>query len=427
MCWICPERSGNNLPVTGFLNRRFFFVLLSSVTMSAPHTLLFAVEDYIARAGLPPKDAQDSFDAQSTIVGNLLFVSKIVFNPDGELFAVRGEELYRGPMPSNLSLDWFSSAKRVGKTDWDKFKFLLFDPQGNLYAVTKKGELYEGPAPSNEGVPWIYGEATKVGTSGWNRYDSLFFDSKGNLYGVTDDKLVMRSLTTNSADWWPYSNTTIGKGGWRGLSHFMAIGPDDALWCVDSQNGNLYKGPIPTKEDTNYLDTAVKLGWGYNAYRLMSFTVDKIMGSVMSCEFLPESGKIVSLIPELVQTQTYVNPSSSPVTHMFTFTKTLLETSTFSQDHGFTVPSGVEMTFTAVVPFIVGPEEMLTLDRSALRTWHFTKENHIPVQKRCSGDPVHFMKSPDQTRCMKVSWIRAKSLIQWSRSPPPQRWRCQLE
>uniref|UniRef100_A0A8C5PHE6 Tachylectin 2 domain-containing protein n=1 Tax=Leptobrachium leishanense TaxID=445787 RepID=A0A8C5PHE6_9ANUR len=260
-------------------------------------------------------NAQYSFDARSNMVGN---VSKIAFNSNGELFAVRGEELYRGPMPSNVKLDWFYTVKRVGKTDWDKFKFLLFDPQGVLYAATYNGELYKGPAPSNEDVSWLHEEATNVGTTGWSRFDALFFDLKSNLYAVTADKLVMQSPPTSPQCQWLYSSTAVGIGGWRHLARFMAVGPDEALWCVDSRSGIIYKGPIPTKEDHRYLDRAEKLGWGYNLYKHLSFTVDKIMMSILSCEFLPESGKIVSLATEVVQTQTYVNPGSSPVKHTFT-------------------------------------------------------------------------------------------------------------
>uniref|UniRef100_A0A8C5PJI0 Tachylectin 2 domain-containing protein n=1 Tax=Leptobrachium leishanense TaxID=445787 RepID=A0A8C5PJI0_9ANUR len=355
--------------------------------MSTPYTILFAVKDYAASVGLPPTNINDSFYDRSTIVGTLCNVSKIVFNPDGKLFAVRGAELYRGSMPSNMVQDWFTTAKRVGKTNWDQFTFLLFDPQGVLYAATKNGELYKGPAPSNENMSWLYGEATKVGRSGWSKFDNLFFDLKGNLYAVTDDdKLVMRSPPTNPDDQWLASSTTVGKGGWRVLSHFMAVSPDGALWCVDSSNGNIYKGPIPTKDDTRYLDRAEKLGYSYNMYPLMSFTIDKTMLSIVSCEFLPELGKIESQTTEVVQTQTYVNPSSSPLKHTFTFSKTLTEISTFSQDHGFTVAAGAELTFKAGVPFIAETEAKIFINVSTTHNWSFKEENQTQTTFSSSTD-----------------------------------------
>uniref|UniRef100_A0A8C5WCK9 Tachylectin 2 domain-containing protein n=1 Tax=Leptobrachium leishanense TaxID=445787 RepID=A0A8C5WCK9_9ANUR len=350
-------------------------------------TILFAVRGSSASAGLPPKNIKDSFFDRSTIVGKLSNVSKIVFNPHGELFAVRGKELYRGSMPSNVDQDWFSTAKRVGKTNWDKLKFLLFDPQGVLYAVTKDGELYKGPAPSNENVSWLYGEATKVAISAWNNFDNLFFDLKGNLYAVTnEDKLVMGSPPTNPDDRWFVSSTTVGKSGWRVLSHFMAVSPDEALWCVDSSNGNIYKGPIPTKDDTSYLDRAEKLGYSYNMYPLMSFTIDKTMLNIVSCEFLSELGKITSQTSEVVQTQIYVNKSSSPLKHTFTFSKTLTEISTFSHDHGFTVAVGAETTFKAGFPFVAEAEYKISVNVSTTHNWNFKEENQTQTTFSSSTD-----------------------------------------
>uniref|UniRef100_A0A8C5QQX7 Tachylectin 2 domain-containing protein n=1 Tax=Leptobrachium leishanense TaxID=445787 RepID=A0A8C5QQX7_9ANUR len=355
--------------------------------ISVLYTILFAVRGSYASAGLPPKNISDSFYDRSTTVGKLSNVSKVVFNPDGELFAVRGAELYRGSMPSNGGQDWFSTAKRVGKTDWDKFKFLLIDPLGVLYAVTKNGELYKGPAPSNENVSWLYGEATKVGTSGWSKFDNLFFDLNGNLYAVTDDdKLVMGSPPTKPDDRWLDSSTTVGKGGWRVLSHFMAVSTDEALWCVDSRNGNIYKGPIPTKDDTScYLYRAEKLGWSYNMYPLMSFTIDKTMLSIVSCEFLPELGKIASQTTEVVQTQIYVNRSSFffPLPR---FSKTLTEISTFSQDHEFTVAAGAELTFKGGVPFIAETEAKIFINVSTTHSWNFKKENQTQTTFSSSTD-----------------------------------------
>ncbi|CAH2299295.1 Hypothetical predicted protein [Pelobates cultripes] len=206
-------------------------------------TLLFAVNGNVARVGLPPNDPLDGFDARSKTVGKLNHVSKFAFNPEGVLFAVHSTELFAGAMPSDPNLDWFSNAKRVGKTNWDGLKFLFFDPNGILYAVTKKGEFYKGPASSSENVSWLYVQATKIGTGGWNEFDALFFDPKGILYAVTsDDKLVMRSPPTKPYDNWLGSSTTIGNGGWCILTHFMAFSPEFDLWCVDSKNGNIYKG-----------------------------------------------------------------------------------------------------------------------------------------------------------------------------------------
>ncbi|XP_063313626.1 tachylectin-2-like [Pelobates fuscus] len=355
--------------------------------MDTPDTLLFTVHGNVARVGLPPRDPLDGFNDRSKIVGKLNNVSKIAFNPEGVLFAVRGTELFAGALPSNPNLDWFSTAKRVGKTNWDGLKFLFFDPNGILYVVTKKGEFFKGPAPSNENVSWLYGQATKIGNQCWNEFDALFFDPKGIMYAVTkEEKLVMRSPPTKPDDNWLASSTTIGNRGWRILTHFMAFSPEFDLWCVDSKNGNIYKGPAPTVTNAGYLKYAQKLGWDYNMYPLLSFTIDKTIQSIVGFEFLPGSGKILSQGTEVVQSQIYVNKSSTPLKHNFSFSKTMTESSTFSQEHGFTVSVGAEMGFKAGVPFIGETELKISINASTTHTWNFTKTNETQTTFSSSTD-----------------------------------------
>uniref|UniRef100_A0A8C5Q125 Tachylectin 2 domain-containing protein n=1 Tax=Leptobrachium leishanense TaxID=445787 RepID=A0A8C5Q125_9ANUR len=348
----------------------------SFAIMDTADTILFAVKDYNARAGLPPKNIEDNFNTCS-IVGKLNNVSKIIFNPDGELFAVRDGELYRGSMPSNENLDWFSSAKRVGKADWDQFKFLLLDSQGVLYAATKNGELYKGPAPSNENVFWLHDEATMVGAGGWNDLDALFFDRQDILYAVVDNKLVWRSPPTKPDDNWLSTCTTIGNEGWSILTHFMAVSPDGDLWCVDSSNGHIYKGPIPADSSFNYMEKAEKLGVGYNVYPFMSFTIDKTIQRIVSCEFLPDLGKILNQTTEVLPTKTYNNMSNSPMRQTFSVSKTLTATRTFQQEGSFTVAVGADLTFKAGIPHITESEAKISVAADANHTWSYTKENAI--------------------------------------------------
>uniref|UniRef100_A0A8C5P6G7 Tachylectin 2 domain-containing protein n=1 Tax=Leptobrachium leishanense TaxID=445787 RepID=A0A8C5P6G7_9ANUR len=245
--------------------------------MTCNNTLLFVVtKGFQVKAGPPPSYRLDDFNARAPVIGKLNNVSKIAFNPCGELFAICCDDLYRGPMPSNACVDWFSVARRVSKGGWNKYKFILFDPCGVLYAATHDGQFFKGPAPCNENVCWLSCQATQVGTGGWNYFDVLFFDSKGILYAVShDDRLLKRYPPTRADDNWYASSTTIGKGGWRRLSHFMSFSPDGDLWCVDSCNGNIYKGPAPDTADTNYIARAENLGWNYNIYPLLAFTTAK--------------------------------------------------------------------------------------------------------------------------------------------------------
>ncbi|KAM8940484.1 uncharacterized protein RCH25_000529 isoform 1-T1 [Pelodytes ibericus] len=350
-------------------------------------TLLFAVRDYTARAGLPPTNYLDDFNTRSAIVGKLSDVRKIAFNPEGELYAIRGSELYTGPMPSSGNQDWFSSAKRVGKVDWDKIKSLFFDRKGLMYVVTKDGAFYKGPAPSNEHVSWLYCQATQIGNTGWNTFAALFFDLKDVLYAVTDsDKLVMRSPPIKVDDNWLASSTTIGTNGWYALSHFMDVSPDGDLWCVDTKNGKIYKGAIPTKSNDNFMARAENLGIGYNIFPCLAFTIDKTIQSIVSLEFLPDSGKVLSQGVEVVQSQVYNNKSGTPLKHKFTFSKTLTETSTFTHEHGFTVAMGMELTFKTGVPVIAEGVAKISIDMSTTHTWSFSKTNETQTTFSSSSD-----------------------------------------
>uniref|UniRef100_A0A8C5LPS5 Tachylectin 2 domain-containing protein n=1 Tax=Leptobrachium leishanense TaxID=445787 RepID=A0A8C5LPS5_9ANUR len=245
--------------------------------MASNNTLLFVVtKDFQVKAGPPPTYYLDDFNARAPVIGRLNNVSKIAINPCRELFAIRGEDLYRGPMPSNASVDWFTVAKRVGKGGWNKYKFIVFDPCGVLYAATHDGLFYKGPAPCNDTVCWLSSQAIQVGAAAWDKFDALFFDSKAILYTVShDDKLLKRYPPTRADDNWNASSTTIGKAGWRSLTHFMGFSPEGDLWCVDPSNGNIYKGPAPATADTNYIGRAEKLGHSYNIYKLLAFTTAK--------------------------------------------------------------------------------------------------------------------------------------------------------
>ncbi|XP_053306052.1 tachylectin-2-like [Spea bombifrons] len=346
--------------------------------MAELETVLFALAgDFTVRVGLPPKNRMDSYNTRAASFGKLNDASKVLFNPKGELYVVRGGDLYTGHMPSRAVEDWYSAAKRVGKGDWSKFKFLFFHPDGTLYGATHAGEFYKGPVPTNENVSWLYGQATMIGTYNWNRFDALFFDADGIMYGVTDtDKFLKRSPPTYPEDEWMSTSTTIGDGGWSRLTHFMGFSPDRMLWCVDKYNGNIYKGPPPTKKDTGYLKKAEQLGWDYNKFRVFCFTKDKTIQSMLSFEFLIDSGRITSESVEVVKKQIYDNRgSSTPLKHTFTFNKTMKETSEFTHAHGFNFEMGTELTFKNGIPGMAEGGTKITMKFSTTHNWSFTTTN----------------------------------------------------
>ncbi|CAH2299212.1 Hypothetical predicted protein [Pelobates cultripes] len=348
--------------------------------MDTVETLLFIVtrKEYVAGAGLPPSHEDDNYIRRAVPLGKIMNASRVFFSPEGELFAVRGGDVYRGPMPSEQGLEWFNVAKKVGKVDWDSFKFILFDPNGVLYAVTGKGDFYKGPAPTNENMPWLYRQATKIGSGMWNSLRALFFDPQGILYAVkSDGRLVKRNPPTDSKDDWFATCIPVGNENWFQLTHFMAFSPDGSFWCVNDYTGKMFRwSPQAVHSNFAHKD-AEYMGWGYSAGLFFAFTCDKIISSIESLEFLPDDGKIVSQDPTVLKNETFTNTSDAPLKYTFTVSKTEKTTSTFGQEHGFTVQVGAELTFKAGIPFIAETEGKISVNTSTSHTWNFTKTNEI--------------------------------------------------
>ncbi|KAM4617736.1 uncharacterized protein O3C94_021656 [Discoglossus pictus] len=379
--------------------------------MSETEIILFAVDkDCNVVAGLPPKDLMDSYSTRATRIGRLANVSHISFNPDGQLYAVRGRELYTGPLPSSENQDWFADAKRVGKVNWDNIKFFFFHPKGELYVITNKGELYKGPAPSNENVPWMYRQATKLARSGWQEYDAVFFDPEGALHAVTaKDTLVKGSPPTNMEDNWLERSTKIGTSGWRDLSNFISFSPDGNLWCIDKGQGNIYIGLPPTVEDPGYYAKAKHVGCKYNYYRFYSLIRDKTIQSIVKLEFLPDQGKTVSERLEIVASQNYLNKNStSPLKCTFTLHETITNTSTFNHEHGFTFGVSCEHTVRAGVPFIADGSVELGVSLSTTNNWSFTETNET-ARTYCLS--TEFEVEPGKDVRQVASVTRAKIIV----------------
>ncbi|CAH2299203.1 Hypothetical predicted protein [Pelobates cultripes] len=271
--------------------------------------------------------------------------SWLTTHPEGELFAVRRGDVYRGNIPSQQGLDWFNVAKKVGKVYWSNFRFILFDPNGVLYAVTGKGDIYKGPAPTNANMPWLYRQATKIGS-----------DSK-------DD--------------WFATCIPVGNENWFQLTHFMAFSPDGSFWCVNDSTGYMYKWSSQAVHSNFPQKDAQSMGWGYSAGLFFAFTCDKIISSIESLEFLPDDGKIVSQGDSVLEKQIYRNSSDTPLKHLFTVSKTVKSSSTFSEEHGFTVQAGVELTFKAGVPYVAQTGGKISVNTTTSHTWNFTKTNEI--------------------------------------------------
>ncbi|XP_078534921.1 uncharacterized protein LOC144821586 [Lissotriton helveticus] len=246
----------------------------SSAPSDVNSVTFFTVDNQgVIRAGPPPAAYSDDFTSRARVLGKLCDASQVLFSPEGLLYVVRGSEIYRGPMPSDPSKNWLQdTAKRVGKTDWGRFRRLFFHPNGSLYATTQLGELYTGPPPSNEDQSWLSTQATKVGNNGWDWFYALFFDPQGILYGVTAETVYKRSPPASAAVNWIGESQVISRGsGWSDLSNFMSFTPNGNLWCVSKSDGKIYTAPPPTSVSDNWIGRAQNLGYSY-FFKFMAFT-----------------------------------------------------------------------------------------------------------------------------------------------------------
>uniref|UniRef100_A0A8C5PN51 Tachylectin 2 domain-containing protein n=1 Tax=Leptobrachium leishanense TaxID=445787 RepID=A0A8C5PN51_9ANUR len=349
--------------------------LLPVMTCSSfSETLLFCVtqRDYVAGAGLPPKHNNDNFMARAVLVGILKDASRVFFSPEGELFSIRGGFLYRGHMPVSSGQDWFNTAKKVGQYDWGFYRIVTFDPQGSLYAIAQDGSLYKGPAPSNAYISWQYRQATKIGSGSWNSLLGLFFDPQGIMYAVrSDGKLVRRSPPTSVQDNWLGTATQVGNDNWSQYTRFLAFSPQGDLWGVN-KDGRMYTWPGATVNPSYPHREAIAMGSGFSSCRFIAFTIDTTLRSIERFDFLPESAKIVSMSPDLLTSETYINESSQMLRYTFSVYKEVTQSSSFSQGHSFTVETSV--TFSAGIP-VINVNGSVSIDTSKTETWNFTQTN----------------------------------------------------
>ncbi|KAJ1211554.1 hypothetical protein NDU88_006912 [Pleurodeles waltl] len=378
--------------------------------MSKSDVILFTVDNEgVGRAGLPPAAYLDDYKTRAIELGRLSALSHVFFSPDGDMYAVKGSEIYKGPMPTNPSKNWFQdTAKRVGKTDWGRFKRLFFHPDGTLYGVTHEGELYKGSPPTNENVSWLYTQANKIGNAGWEGFYALFFDPQGILYAVTEDKFVKKSPPTSANEDWFAASQAIGTGGWSGLSHFMSFSPDGKLWCVSKDDGKIYTASPPTEVGENWIERAQNLGHSF-LFKFMAFTRDRTLKSIVTFDFQPEVGKILSTVPEVVAQQVYDNKNStSTLNSVFSFNKTISSESSFSHAHGITIGVDADVSFKTGIPFIAEGEVKIGISASTTHNWSFNEVNKTETTYTMSQT---FQVAPGKAVRQKAVLQKAKLTI----------------
>ncbi|XP_069064874.1 uncharacterized protein [Pleurodeles waltl] len=346
-------------------------------------TVLFCIDqNNNCKIGLPPAAEGDNYHLRAMPLGNLGNVSHVFFNPKGEMFVVRGHELYKGPTPSRNLSDWFQLAKCVGRGIWDQCKLLSFSPGGFLYAVTKAGAFYKGPEPSNQHISWLYKQATKLGGRDWQYFDVLFFDPEGIMYVSLKGALLKNPPVTNIVGEWVRQAVNIGTSGWNYYSHFMAVSYEGDLWCVRRSDGMMYSAPPPTHSKDRWIERAKRMGSDYRIYKHMKFTHDKTIQKVLRVDFLLDNGEILETVPEVVASKEFDNKdSTSPLKCTFEIDKTCTVQTQFSHEHGFVFGLEAEVSFEAKIPLIgVGGSSRFAAKTSTSHTWSLTDINTIATR-----------------------------------------------
>ncbi|XP_069460524.1 uncharacterized protein [Ambystoma mexicanum] len=367
--------------------------------------ILFTVDqEDTCRASWPPLSSTDDFHTRAKVIGTLENVSKIAFSPDHQLYAVRGSELYRGAMPSCEGKNWFQAAMRVAKSGWDEFRFILFHPNGTLYAATHDGDFFSGPPPTNENETWMFGLGEKIGNGAWDMFQALFFDPEGVLYGATDYTFVKDLPPGHIGHNWIGHANEIGYGGrWSELSHFMGFTPDGNLWVVDKADGDVFTAPPPTYGEDRWTDRSKKLELKFNRYKLLSFAQDTTIDMILSLEFLVNLGKIHDERAEVVSERVYDNKKkSTPLNGMFVLHKAYTQESAFSQEHGYAFAAGAAASIKGGVPSIAEGERRITLSTSTFHEWNIGGSNRMEINfSRAS----HFVVEPGRA-------VQQKAMLQ---------------
>lgn len=168
---------------------------------------------------------QDWCKNATTVSDNMGNIKLLFFDPDGNLYGVKDDKLYTGPLPSNAEDSWFDSAKQVGPSGWSFFNFLFFDPEGILHGVNfKSGTLHRRAPPTDPTDDWL-GTSTLIGTD-WRGFRFLFFMSNGQLYAVLQDRENLHKgsppIKSTPCDIWLASTRIIDEAGFNVFQFLMS-------------------------------------------------------------------------------------------------------------------------------------------------------------------------------------------------------------
>ncbi|XP_068122375.1 uncharacterized protein [Hyperolius riggenbachi] len=153
----------------------------------SPDGLLYVVRGAdLYRGPVPASFKQNWFDeAQQVGKNNWDQFKSIFFHPNGHLYAVTSfGEFYEGPPPTNKLEPW--KTNKIGDNSWETFSALFFDGNGILYAADESQLLKQEP-PTSADEPWTQ-TSDNIGSGNWSSLSHFMaFDPDGNLWCVSKE------------------------------------------------------------------------------------------------------------------------------------------------------------------------------------------------------------------------------------------------
>jgi hypothetical protein len=128
------------------------------------------------------------------------------------------------------------------------------------------------------------------------------------------------------------------------------------------------------------LDTPIDELQGLTNQELVSkaldwYTKSKTVASISEFYWSIDNAKILDTAPDIIAQETYDNSGSSvPLVAKFSFQRDITNTSTFSQEQGYSVKVGEEITFKSGTP-VLSSEEKISLEATTSNTWSFGESN----------------------------------------------------
>jgi len=106
------------------------------------------------------------------------------------------------------------------------------------------------------------------------------------------------------------------------------------------------------------------------------FAKSRTVAAILDFEWKIDQAKVLKNVPDIIESETYDNRhSSQPLKTTFIVSKEVINTSTFSHEHGLEVSVGTATTIKAEVPLLGGDETTVSLNTSTTHNFSFGEEN----------------------------------------------------